>query len=201
MRQNISSMAIRLKIVSIEAHNSIGKVKVAHKALRRAVEVLSHDLPKGKPDDILQMGVKAINDTSGPDGLVPSLLVFGAYPRNTEASAPAYSIYQRAEAVKKAMTEIRQIQAQNDIKRALATRNGPNTSHLDHVPIGGEILVYREKNNGELAGWKGPYILMAKEGETIRVRNPRTNRVFRVQEHHMLSLLPRHKSRPRMTTR
>ena len=28
----------------------------------------------------LQMAVKAINDIASPDGLVPILLVFGAYP-------------------------------------------------------------------------------------------------------------------------
>jgi len=26
------------------------------------------------------MAVKAVNDTAGPDGLVPTLLVYGAYP-------------------------------------------------------------------------------------------------------------------------
>ena len=35
---------------------------------------------------VLQMAVKAVNDTAGPDGLVPALLVFGTYPRLSEAS-------------------------------------------------------------------------------------------------------------------
>ena len=30
------------------------------------------------------MGVKALNDSLGPNGLVPTLLVFGAYPRMAE---------------------------------------------------------------------------------------------------------------------
>ena len=30
---------------------------------------------------ILQMAVKAVNDTAGLDGLVPTLLVYGAYLR------------------------------------------------------------------------------------------------------------------------
>jgi hypothetical protein len=33
------------------------------------------------------MAFKAINDTAGPDGLVPTLLVFGAYPRMAELDA------------------------------------------------------------------------------------------------------------------
>ena len=37
------------------------------------------------------MAVKAVNDTAGPDGLVLTLLVYGAYPRisNLDPSAPS----------------------------------------------------------------------------------------------------------------
>jgi hypothetical protein len=38
------------------------------------------------------MAFKAINDLVGPDGLVPTLLVFGAYPRMVEADAPSPTI-------------------------------------------------------------------------------------------------------------
>jgi hypothetical protein len=40
------------------------------------------------------MAVKAINDTADPDGLVPTLLVFGAYPRMTEFDPPTASTTQ-----------------------------------------------------------------------------------------------------------
>ena len=53
------------------------------------------------------MAVKAVNDTAGPNGLIPTLLVFGAYPRMTEESAPSPSIIQRAEAIHKAIKKIR----------------------------------------------------------------------------------------------
>jgi hypothetical protein len=33
---------------------------------------------------ILQMAVKAVNDIARPDRLVPTLLVFGSYPRITD---------------------------------------------------------------------------------------------------------------------
>ena len=38
------------------------------------------------------MAVKAINDTAGPDGLVPTLLVYGAYPRISNPDPPTLSI-------------------------------------------------------------------------------------------------------------
>jgi hypothetical protein len=47
----------------------------------------------------LQMAVKAVNDSTSPDGLVPTLLVFGAFPRMTELDLPALTISQRATAI------------------------------------------------------------------------------------------------------
>ena len=38
------------------------------------------------------MAVKAINDTAGPDGLVPTLLVYKAYLRMNNLDPPALSI-------------------------------------------------------------------------------------------------------------
>ena len=85
----------------------------AHPILRRAFNIIAEEL-KGEEiskDSILQMAVKAVNDTAGPDGLVPTLLVFGAYPRITETDPPAPSMIQRATAIKRAMTEITKIRA------------------------------------------------------------------------------------------
>jgi hypothetical protein len=42
------------------------------------------------------MAVKAINDTAGPNGLVPTLLVYGAYPRISNLGPPAPSIMEQA---------------------------------------------------------------------------------------------------------
>ena len=52
------------------------------------------------------MAVKAINDTAGPDGLVPTLLVYGAYPRMSNLGPPAPSITERAAIIRKAIAEI-----------------------------------------------------------------------------------------------
>ena len=42
------------------------------------------------------MAVKAINDTTSPNGLVPTLLVYGAYPRISNLDSPTPSIIERA---------------------------------------------------------------------------------------------------------
>jgi hypothetical protein len=52
------------------------------------------------------MAVKAVNDTAGLDGLVPTLLVYRAYLRMTNLDPSALSIIDRAAVIWKAMTEI-----------------------------------------------------------------------------------------------
>lgn len=102
-------MAITTKSVPVESHWSIGIVERYHAVLRRAYEIIMNDLAIiGISKEVgLQMVVKAINDTAGTDGLVPTLLVFGVYPRMHAMDPPAPSIVQRAAAMKKAMDEVR----------------------------------------------------------------------------------------------
>ncbi len=48
---------------------------------------------------ILQIAVKVVNNTAGPNGLVPMLLVFGAYLRITKQDPLSLTITKRVEAV------------------------------------------------------------------------------------------------------
>ena len=65
------------------------------------------------------MAVKAINDTAGPNSLVPTLLVFRAYPRITLVNPPAPSIIKRSKAIQDAMRELRSLQARRKVTDAL----------------------------------------------------------------------------------
>jgi hypothetical protein len=76
-------MAIEIKEVPIKAHNSISKVKRYHTLLRQAYNIISLELNSSSKDLILQIVVKAVNDSASPDSLVPTLLVFGAYSHMT----------------------------------------------------------------------------------------------------------------------
>jgi hypothetical protein len=102
--------------------------------------MITEDLDVGK-EIALQMTVKAINDTAGPDGLVPTLLVFGAYPRMHAMDPPAPSITQRAMAIEKAMTEIRKFRAERQVADALNTRNGPIVTPVHDLPLNSDVLV------------------------------------------------------------
>jgi len=57
------------------------------------------------------MAFKAINDSTGPDGLIPTLLVFGAYLYIVESNAPNPIVIQQAAALKKAIEEVKKLRA------------------------------------------------------------------------------------------
>ena len=52
------------------------------------------------------MAVKAVNDTVSPDGLIPTLLVYKAYPRISNLDPPAPSITEQTAAIQKAIAKI-----------------------------------------------------------------------------------------------
>ena len=113
------------------------------------------------------MAVKAVNDSAGPNGLVPTLLVFGAYPRIADESPPSLSLYARGRAVRKVMQELQQLQAKRQVTDALSMRNGPNTLPTTTLPLQSKVRVWREKK-----GWTGPYTLLATDNQTCTVEMP-----------------------------
>ena len=55
---------------------------------------------------ILQIAVKAVNDSAGPDGIVPTLLVFGVYLWLTEIDFLSLSVIKRIETICAATKEV-----------------------------------------------------------------------------------------------
>jgi hypothetical protein len=87
------------------------------------------------------MAFKAINDIARPNGLVPTLLVYSAYPQITKHDPPSPSITQRALAIKKAIAKVQKLQAKRQVNDALHTRNSPNTFNIYKLPLNSDILV------------------------------------------------------------
>jgi len=112
-----------------------------HGPLRRAYRIISVELPDITKEMALQMAFKAINDSVGPDGLIPTLLVFGAYPRITESDAPSTTVTLRTAALKKAMEEIKKLRAKRQVADALQIRNGPTTTVIHDLPLNLPVMV------------------------------------------------------------
>ncbi len=143
-RQFAISMTIITKVVSIEAHWSIGIVERYHAELRRTYQVIFEDL--GNETDIskkiiLQMIVKAINDTVDSDELVSTLLVFEAYSRMHAMNPPVSSISQRAIAIEKAMIEMRKFRTERQVADALNIRNESIVISIHDLSLNSNVLI------------------------------------------------------------
>ncbi|KAI1003454.1 hypothetical protein K3495_g4753 [Podosphaera aphanis] len=163
-RQNSTALAIETKEVPVEAHNYIGTVESYHGPLRRAYDIIHKELKEADKNMLLQMAIKAVNDTAGPDGLVPTCLVFGAYPKISSLDPSVPRMSQRAQAIKTVMSEVRRYHAHRQVTDALRMRNGPNVSRLASLPLNSLVLVWREKDK-----WTGPHRLIDMDGQTCTV--------------------------------
>ena len=72
----------------IKAHNSIKIVERYYGPLRRIYYIIITELLDIGKDITLQIAFKAINNSAGPNGLIPTLLLFKAYPRIIESNVP-----------------------------------------------------------------------------------------------------------------
>lgn len=121
------------------------------------------------------MAVHCVNSTVGPEGLCPTLCVFGALPRPAR-NTPAPQQLQRAQAIDKSMDAVAAEQGKR--KLALARRyRGPfggERSDLDSLQYGALVRVYR---NGSRI-WEGPFRFVAKDGDTVCVQLPHGRRIF-----------------------
>ena len=93
------------------------------------------------------MAVKAVNDTAGPDRLVPILLVYRAYLRMSNLDPLAPSVIDRAAVIRKAMAEIIKLRAKQTVNSALYHRNGPDTTPIHDLLFNSEVLVWRKSGN------------------------------------------------------
>ena len=78
------NVGTKVKIVPVEAYNSVGIVERYHSSVRRVYQIITSEVPSINKDVALQIAFKAVNDTIGPDGLVPTLLVYRAYLQISE---------------------------------------------------------------------------------------------------------------------
>ena len=98
---------------------SIEKIEKYHEPIRQAYDIIQVET-KGiiSKNAILQIALKAVNDTASPNNLVPTLLVFGAYFYIvTDSSLSAFQ-QQRANAITKAMSKLYKLKAQQRVQDA-----------------------------------------------------------------------------------
>ena len=169
-------MHISTKAVPVETANSLSVVERYHDPLRKAYRIIKKEVPNIDDECALQYAVKSLNDSTGPDGLVPTLLVYGALPRlGLPTDKPSTGILQRAIAVRKATASLSNHFSRQQVNAAIRTRNGPNVLDIHKWPIGGHVLVYRIHR----ARWEGPFTLLSRDKENCTILLPNGPSTFR----------------------
>jgi hypothetical protein len=95
------------------------------------------------------MAFKVINDFIGPNGLIPTLLVFRAYLYIVKSDVPNFIVVKRAVALKKAIEEVKKLKAEYQVADALNIYNRPKITVIYNLPLNLPILVWREGPIGQ----------------------------------------------------
>lgn len=161
-----NSAGIELKISGVESHNAIGPGERYHAPLRHIFLKILEDYPNLNQEIALQLSVKSMNDTMGPEGLVPSLLVFGQLPRFPPHSTPLLSHSERMNAMTIARKEMANITARLRIQKALKSKLPPATKYL--INPGDQVYVYSEKSKH----WNGPFPVTRTFEKSVWVKRP-----------------------------
>eukprot|EP00171_Calliarthron_tuberculosum_P011021 IDg11021t1 len=182
------AQGIQVQVVPTEAHHKIGLVERYHRVVRSVYEKLKIDDPTMSRELRLSTTFRCVNDTAGFDGVVPTLLVFGTYPRiGTEQHPIAPTTLERANAVLRATKLAVQLIDEERLKHA--SKNGPtaNAEIIDAVKRltrNAPVLVHREKG-----GWTGPIKFIGADDHGVWVRNEKGNEV-RVSIHVVKPYIP-----------
>ena len=87
------------------------------------------------------MAFKAINDFIGPNSLIPTLLIFRAYPYIIKSNVPNPIVIKQAATLKKAIEEVKKLRAERQVTDALNIHNRPKTTTIHNLPLNSPILV------------------------------------------------------------
>lgn len=154
---------ISLKLSGVESHNALGEGERYHSYLRHIYNKVKAEHTNIDPAYVLQLAIKALNDTAGPKGLVPTLLVFGALPRTPIEPTELPGQIQRMEAMKTSRKEMAAIMAQCRVNQAL--RSQVPAAAMSDIVMGSEVLVFRESPKQ----WIGPYRVIDTSDKLIFV--------------------------------
>lgn len=156
------SAGIKEQPSGVESHNALGNGERYHAFLRRVFNKVRADSPELSEELSLALSLKAVNDTAGPNGLVPTLLVFGVIPRIPLRASQLPNQIVRMNAMADARKEMEQIVARSRIAAAL-NWNVPKCSD-QQFNVSDEVLMFREKPVGK---WVGPYTIKSINNKSV----------------------------------
>jgi hypothetical protein len=147
--------SVSLRTTGTESHNSLGQGETYQKVAMTHAEL---------PDELsLALSVKAMNDTAGPHGLVPSLLLFGVLPRFPEIDGQLPDQDTRLKSMALAREEYEKLISQSRISSSMR-KKAPPAANYRFVPQQ-PVYVYREKQKH----WTGPHLVVSADEKAVYV--------------------------------
>jgi len=157
-----NSAGVDLQLSGVESHNALGTGERYHAFLRTIYRRVRMEHPTVTAGSALSMAVAAMNQTAGPRGLVPTLLVFGVLPRTPITPLPLPVQRERMEAMATARKEMAAQVAKARVAAALTSSVPAATGRV--LKSGEQVLVYREPPVHE---WVGPHTVIAQQDKVV----------------------------------
>lgn len=175
--QTCAAYGILLRVVPVEAHHLIGVIERHHAILRKVYSKLKSDMPNLSRESLLSMSVRAANDSTGPNGIVPTVRVFGIYPKlGLPNELPAPKMLERVKCVAQATRMASEEYARRIVHDASKKGPLPNFENIQAVRSmkdGDRIYVHRETR-----GWTGPHTILSKDDERVTVESKTGSSTF-----------------------
>ena len=126
-----------------ESHNSLGQGETYHSLLRRVYKKVSLMYPTLSKELRLSLSVKAMNDTAGPNRIVPSPILLGEILHIPHMPHSNADIDTRMQQMRTARREYENIVVQSRVRQTLQLKS-PEAS-IKTSSRGQPVYVYREK--------------------------------------------------------
>ena len=161
----LENYGISFNLSGVESHNSLGVRERYHAPLRRIYEKISFNNESMDPTLVLKIAVKEMNDTMNPEGLVPSLLVFGIPTRFPGVNTISPDQHERKQALALARYEMEIISNELRLQTALLSMiPGASKRNLE---VGQKFRVFRE--DAKPCRWTGPFEIKKIENKQVSI--------------------------------
>ena len=146
--QNAKAIGSSIKYILVEVYYSISIVEQYYVPLRRVYEIITKELLQVTKQYVLQIVVKATNNTTRLDSLVLTLLVFGIFLQININNILSTTTIKRGKVIRKTIKEVTKLYTKRYVTEALWTYNRLNITEILGLVISKEVLVQRE-NKGQ----------------------------------------------------
>jgi hypothetical protein len=130
-----------VKEILIKVYYFVGKIERAYAILKQAYNIFLKELTLGSRELILQIVVKACNNTPGANRLSPTLIIFGTHPRINKDSLLVLFTTEKIEIMRLAIKILRKYNSKRTVADILGIRNRPNTLVIQDLPLLSKVLV------------------------------------------------------------